>query len=182
MSIAAMPDSVSASPTVVSASELKDRMARGERFQLIDVRSLQEYSEGHIPGAVNLPLEQVEARLADMHSQDPVVLVCQSGRRAGMACNLLQTHRNDLQVLTGGTKAWMDDGYSVVRTASTRLPLMRQVQIGAGSMILLGTTLSLLVHPAWITLAMFAGTGLLVAGTTGFCGMALLLEKAPWNR
>ena len=56
---------------------------------------------------------------------------------------------------------------------------MRQVQIGAGGMILTGTLLSLLVHPGWIALAMFAGVGLFVAGTTGFCGMAILLEKMP---
>ncbi len=182
MSTTAISNTMSASPASVDALELKDRLARGERFQLMDVRSLQEYAEGHIPGAMNVPMEQAEARLEDLNAQDPVVLICQSGRRAGMTCTLLKSHRNDLIVLDGGTKAWIDAGFSVVKTAATRLPLMRQVQIGAGSMILLGTILSLLVHPAWIVLAMFAGAGLLVAGTTGFCGMAVLLEKAPWNR
>ena len=59
---------------------------------------------------------------------------------------------------------------------------MRQVQIGAGSLILTGTLLSLFVSKGWIGLAMFVGAGLLLAGTTGFCGMAILLEKMPWNR
>ena len=70
----------------------------------------------------------------------------------------------------------------MVRTAATRLPLMRQVQLIAGLLILTGTLLSLFVHPGWIGLAIFVGAGLTVAGSTGFCGMAVILEKMPWNR
>jgi rhodanese-related sulfurtransferase len=182
MSTASITNNGTAYQTSLTAPELNDRLARGERFQLMDVRSEREYAEGHVPGAMNLPMEQAEARLADINPHDPVVLICQSGRRASMTCNLLKPHRNDLVLLEGGTKAWIDAGFSVCKTAATRLPLMRQVQIGAGSMILTGTILSLLVHPAWIITAMFAGAGLLLAGTTGFCGMALILERAPWNR
>lgn len=175
------PDTISTNPKV-TVSELNARLSKGERFQLIDVRSPQEYAEGHIPGAMNLPMEQAEARIDDLQHRDPVVLVCQSGRRAGMTCELLKAHHDDLIVLEGGTKAWMEAELPVVKTASTRLPLMRQVQIGAGGMILTGTLLSLFVNQAWIGLAIFAGAGLFVAGTTGFCGMAVLLEKMPWNR
>ncbi len=170
------------STITLSATELSRRLSKGERFQLIDVRTPQEYAEGHIPGAMNLPMEQAEARIDDLQRKDPVVLVCQSGRRANMTCELLKNHHDGLTVLEGGTQAWIDAQLPVVKTASTRLPLMRQVQIGAGSLILLGTLLSLYVAKAWIGLAMFVGAGLLVAGTTGFCGMAILLEKMPWNR
>lgn len=171
----------------ITAAELKNRLDGGggsgaTRYQLIDVRTPREYDEGHVPGAVNVPMDQVEARLDDLGPRDPVVLICQSGTRANMTCDLLRPHRDDLLVLEGGTRAWIDAGLPVVRTASARLPLMRQVQIGAGSLVLAGTLLSLLVHPAWIALAIFVGAGLLVAGTTGFCGMAVLLAKAPWNR
>jgi hypothetical protein len=131
---------------------------------------------------MNLPMDQAEARIDDLQRHDPVVLICQSGRRAGMTCELLKAHHDGLIVLEGGTKAWIDASLPVVKTASTRLPLMRQVQIGAGGMILTGTLLSLFAHPGWIGLAIFAGAGLFVAGTTGFCGMAILLEKMPWNR
>jgi rhodanese-related sulfurtransferase len=170
------------SALTLTPTDLSERLSRGERFQLIDVRTPQEYAEGHVPGAMNLPMEQAEARLNDLQRHDPVVLICQSGRRASMACELLKAHHSGLSVLEGGTKAWVEARLPVVRTAATRLPLMRQVQIGAGSLILLGTLLSLFVHPGWIGLTMFVGGGLLVAGTTGFCGMAILLEKMPWNR
>jgi rhodanese-related sulfurtransferase len=62
------------------------------------------------------------------------------------------------------------------------LPLMRQVQIAAGSLILLGLILSNTVAPAWIILTWFVGAGLTFAGVSGFCGMARLLAVMPWNR
>lgn len=162
--------------------ELRERLARGERLQVIDVRSATEYDEGHLPGAVNMPLEQVEARLDDLHPHDPAILVCQSGKRASMCAELLDRHRSDLAVLEGGTSAWVAEGLPVVVTASRRLPLMRQVQIGAGALAFLGSLLALLVDPKWAFLSMFVGGGLLVAGVTGFCGMANVLSMMPWNR
>jgi rhodanese-related sulfurtransferase len=59
---------------------------------------------------------------------------------------------------------------------------MRQVQIAAGSLVLLGLILSHAVAPGWIALTWFVGAGLMVAGITGFCGMARLLAVMPWNR
>lgn len=182
MSTATLSPSANPTHPKVTVNELNARLSQGERFQLIDVRSPQEYAEGHVPGAMNLPMDQAEARIDDLQRHDPVVLICQSGRRAGMTCELLKAHHDGLIVLEGGTKAWMDASLPVVKTASTRLPLMRQVQIGAGALILMGTLLSLFVSKGWIGLAMFVGAGLLLAGTTGFCGMAILLEKMPWNR
>lgn len=59
---------------------------------------------------------------------------------------------------------------------------MRQVQITAGSIVLLGAILSATVHPAFIWLSAFIGAGLLFAGASGWCGMAKLLGLMPWNR
>jgi hypothetical protein len=56
------------------------------------------------------------------------------------------------------------------------------VQIGAGSIVFLGTMLGLFVSPWFFAIPAFVGTGLTVAGLTGFCGMARILKKAPWNR
>ena len=62
------------------------------------------------------------------------------------------------------------------------LPIMRQVQIAAGSLVLLGIVLAVLVSPWFMALSAFVGAGLIVAGITGFCGMANLLLHMPWNR
>ena len=59
---------------------------------------------------------------------------------------------------------------------------MRQVQIAAGSLVLLGLILSNTVAPAWILLTWFFGAGLVFAGISGFCGMARLLAVVPWNK
>jgi rhodanese-related sulfurtransferase len=49
---------------------------------LIDVRSPSEFATGHVPGAINIPMEEVPGRVADLDQDRPVVLVCQSGKRA----------------------------------------------------------------------------------------------------
>jgi rhodanese-related sulfurtransferase len=84
--------------------------------------------------------------------------------------------------LEGGFGAWLEAGLPVHRHARAPLPLMRQVQIAAGSLVLLGVLLSQTVAPGWIWLSGFVGAGLIFAGVSGFCGMARLLGVMPWNR
>jgi hypothetical protein len=62
------------------------------------------------------------------------------------------------------------------------LELQRQVQIGAGSLALAGTLLGILLSPWFFVVPAFVGAGLITAGVTGFCGMAHVLMRAPWNR
>jgi len=57
---------------------------------LVDVRSASEFASGHIPGAVNIPMDQIEARLDDLAVNLPIVLICQAGTRARMTANLLE--------------------------------------------------------------------------------------------
>jgi len=166
----------------IKALDLERSIEEGQRFQLIDVRSPQEYASGHIPCAINLPMEQIENRLADMHSRDAVVLICESGGRAEMTSELLDRHRNDWILLDGGTSAWRESGLPVVGSSASRLPIMRQVQLVAGPLILIGAILALTVDVKWAFLSAFIGAGLTFAGATGFCGMALLLGKLPWNQ
>jgi hypothetical protein len=59
---------------------------------------------------------------------------------------------------------------------------MRQVQIIAGGLSALGALLALAVNPRFAVVPLLIGSGLLFAGITGACGMALLLAKMPWNR
>ena len=66
--------------------------------------------------------------------------------------------------------------------ARQRLEIMRQVQMAAGSLVLVGVLLGWLVAPAFFVLAAFVGAGLAFAGATGWCGMANLLRLMPWNR
>ena len=68
-----------------------------------------------------------------------------------------------------------------VKTGRAQFPLFRQIQIGAGALVLLGLLGGLVWSPmAW--LSAFVGAGLVFAGVTGFCGLGLLLARMPWNR
>ncbi|WP_325231663.1 YgaP-like transmembrane domain, partial [Sphingobium sp.] len=62
------------------------------------------------------------------------------------------------------------------------IEVMRQVQLVAGGLVLLGVVLGFLVAPAFFGLSAFVGAGLIMAGATGWCGMARLLRLMPWNR
>ncbi|MGA7399958.1 MAG: rhodanese-like domain-containing protein [Candidatus Sulfotelmatobacter sp.] len=149
---------------------------------LVDVRSASEFASGHIPGAVNIPMDQIEARLDDLTANIPIILTCQTGMRARMTARLLEPCQRQITVLEGGTKAWIDAGLPVVSNVKTRWSLERQVRLGAGLLVLTGAVLALAVNPYWVWLCGFIGLGLTFAGLTDLCPMALMLGKMPWNR
>ena len=88
----------------------------------------------------------------------------------------------DAYVLEGGLDAWKKAGLPVLADASQPLELQRQVQIAAGSLIVLGAVLGATVSPWFHALSGFVGAGLVFAGVSGFCGLARVLMRMPWNR
>ncbi len=175
----ATPTRLSA-PNRISAHDLADQLASRD-VTVIDVREPMEYAGGHIAGSLNIPLSRIAQ--ADL-PRGPLVLVCQSGNRSARALAELirQDHPHPVADLQGGLPTWQQAGFPVRRLAGAPLPLMRQVQIVAGSLVLLGVVLSQTVAPGWIWLAGFVGAGLTFAGVSGFCGLARLLAAMPWNR
>jgi rhodanese-related sulfurtransferase len=151
--------------------------------QLIDVRSPSEFASGHIPGTINIPTDQIESRLADLSSTTPIVLICQMGKRARMTAGILEPCQQlQVSILEGGTSAWMQAGFPVVRSIKSRWSLERQVRFGAGLLVLIGAILTLTVSSRWLFLAAFIGLGLTFAGLTDICPMAEILGRVPWNR
>jgi glyoxylase-like metal-dependent hydrolase (beta-lactamase superfamily II) len=148
---------------------------------LLDVRSRLEFESNWIDGAANIPLEELDARLDELPEQREVVVVCRTGVRATIAAEALARGGRRARVLEGGMQAWrrarlpMGEG-------RRRLPVDRQVQLIAGSMVLTGVALGTLVNPWFLSIAAFFGAGLTFAGATGTCGLALVLFKLPWNR
>lgn len=167
-------------PDRLSAGELADQLAcRG--VSVIDVREPMEFAGGHIASSRNIPLSRLcECSLPP----GPLVLVCQSGNRSARGVTALRQigHGAPLSDLEGGLPSWQQAGLPLNRLRNAPMPLMRQVQIAAGSLVLLGLILSNLVAPGWILLSWFVGAGLVFAGVSGFCGMARLLALMPWNR
>ena len=164
----------------VCAHDLADQLAE-QRVKVIDVREPLEYAGGHIAGSLNVPLSRLSQ--ADL-PRGPLVLVCHSGNRSAQALAQLQQkgHADPLADLEGGVPAWQKAGLPLRKLRNAPLPLMRQAQIAAGSLVLLGLILSNVVAPAWILLSWFVGAGLVFAGVSGFCGMARLLALMPWNK
>jgi rhodanese-related sulfurtransferase len=91
----------------ISVCELTDLERNQQPVQLVDVRSAAEFRTGHIPGAVNIPMEEIEGRLTDLNPRLPVVLVCQAGARAKITANRLQARQIECVVLEGGTNSWV---------------------------------------------------------------------------
>jgi rhodanese-related sulfurtransferase len=147
-------------------------------IQTVDVRPAAEFAAGHIPGAVNIPMEQVESRMEDL-PPGPLVLTCESGRRAEIVAGWLAGR--EVTLLAGGTRAWRNAGHPLVACAPCRWTLERQVRLIAGLLVLAGTLFAVFVNARWIYLAMIVGAGLTFAGLTNICGMAILLAKMPWN-
>ena len=164
----------------LSHAEAQALVARGGR--LIDA---DEYAREHIPGAELVPLATLTNGAALQASpEETIIFHCQAGSRTqNNAARLAQAAAPaQVKLLAGGIQAWKAAGLPVKEDKSQPLPLMRQVQIAAGALILLGVALGYAFSSVFFLLSAFVGAGLTVAGITGFCGMARLLALMPWNR
>jgi rhodanese-related sulfurtransferase len=171
----------------ITPQSLGEKIAAGQDIHLLDVRTAREYAQVHVPGAVLEPLETLQvARVKDLISssaQAPLYILCHSGTRAKQAIARLQQAGVSRCVLVeGGTAGWILAGLPVERQAVKSISLERQVRIAAGLLVLAGTVLGALVHPVILGLPAFVGAGLMFAGISDKCGMALLLAQMPWNR
>lgn len=149
--------------------------------QWVDVRSATEFAAGHVPGAVNIPMDQVESRLGDFSPSLPIMLICKSGVRAHMVSALLRPCQQDVRVVEGGTDAWVRAGLPLVVSTKTIWSLERQVRLAAGLLVTLGAVLAVSVSAHWVYLSGLVGLGLTFAGLTDTCPMGILLGKMPWN-
>jgi rhodanese-related sulfurtransferase len=163
----------------VTPQEAITRRATGP-FTLIDVRTPAEYREIHAEGATLMPLDQFEP--CSLAKGAPIFLICKTGDRSRKAAEKARASgREDVIVVEGGTTAWEEAGLPVLRGKKT-MPLERQVRIGAGLLVLSSVGLGCFVHPGFYGLSAFVGAGLTFAGISGWCGMGMLLARAPWNR
>ena len=153
---------------------------------LLDVRSPAEFRSGRVQGAVNLPLENVTAEsvraLLVGNDQKTVVLLCASGGRARTAAKKLAASGLKTLVVQGGTNSCQQAGLPIDKDAGGVISIERQVRIAAGTLVFGGVLLGANVHPGFYGLSAFVGAGLVFAGVTDWCGMGLLIARAPWNR
>lgn len=179
--------SPSPSPASLDADQTHARLAE---LTVVDVRTPGEYAGGHVPGALNVPLDRLDRAvpaLKEAAARGELVIVCQSGNRSRTACDRLTAHGIPVTNLTGGTSGWAARGHALAHPAGaapTRTPwaMDRQVRLTAGTLVLLGLLLGLLLHPAFQLLSAAIAGGLVFSALTNTCGMAALLAKLPHNR
>ena len=88
---------------------------RHERVTILDVRNDDEWREGHLPGAIHIPLGQLEERLTEIPQDAPLVVQCQGGTRSAIAASLLQANGIRVENLEGGFRAWAQDALPIAR-------------------------------------------------------------------
>jgi rhodanese-related sulfurtransferase len=165
-----------------------DPATLGERLKrrdvtVVDIREPDEFAREHIPGALSVPLSTLEKGRLDVEPRGDVVFHCKSGMRTNANCDRLAAHVDGpAYILAGGLDAWKQTGGAVSTDAKAPLELNRQVQITIGVLMLAGVALTVFVAPAFVVIPAFLGAGLLMAGVTGWCGMAHLIAAMPWNR
>jgi rhodanese-related sulfurtransferase len=169
----------------IQARQLDQDIQSGKRITLIDVRTPVEHEEMRIAGSQLMPLDSLDpavVKSAAMGS-DQCVLICRSGKRADQAFGKLHAAACEkFVILKGGVLAWESAGLPLERGERKVLPLMRQVQIVVGLLLIASSVLALTVDTNFALIPAFLGCGLTLAGSTGWCGLAILLSKMPWNR
>ena len=163
----------------IEPDEAERLIASGAK--LIDIRDADEHARERIAGATSHPLDRIE-QLAP-HSE-PVIFHCRTGMRTQNNADRLAAAGggSPCYVLAGGIDAWRSSGRPTIVDKRRPLEIMRQVQLVAGGLVLLGVVLGFLVSPFLFGVSAFVGAGLMMAGVTGWCGMATLLRRLPWNR
>ena len=176
--VAANTHGVTPSPRI-TVEELARVLGSAQAPLVVDVRLPAEYRSMHVVPSVLLPLAEITRRRNELPRERELVLVCRTGVRARLAAAELAGFR--ARVLEGGITAWRDAGYPVVE-GQAHVSLERQVRIVAGALACVGGALGVFVSPWFGLLPAFVGAGLVYAGITDRCGMAMLLGRLPYNR
>jgi rhodanese-related sulfurtransferase len=169
----------------ITAKELQRIYASNNQIELIDVRTPVEFQELHVAFAQNAPLERLDPlayqKTRKSKADDRLYIICRSGSRGKQACVKFEAAGiANVVNIEGGTLACEAAGLDVVR-GKKAISLERQVRIAAGSIVAIGSALTLL-SPYWIVLPLFIGCGLVFSGVTDTCGMGMVIAKMPWNQ
>lgn len=176
--------------STVQPQELHQLRQSGQSIHLVDVRTPVEFQALHAEGASNHPLDQLDPaaimQARNGSAEQPLYLICQMGGRSMQACQkfVAQGFANVVNV-EGGTMLWEQQGLPVTKGEKQVMAMDRQVRIAAGSFVVLGTVLAVMLPEAvWLGLgvAFLIGAGLIYSGATNTCGMASVLAKMPWNQ
>lgn len=169
--------------SVQTFKEVIDSESSNTSVDFINVCTPIEYKEKHIDGVRNVPLDELAQHVAEFKDKRTIYIHCRSGNRGRQAIEKLQALgvQAELVNVEGGILAWDEAGFAT-NSFTNKMPIMRQVLLAAGTLVLVGVVLSLTVNQAFVYLSLFVGAGLTFAGLTGWCGMTHILAFMPWNK
>jgi rhodanese-related sulfurtransferase len=149
---------------------------------LIDIREEDEHLRENISSSRHHALSKIGS--TPIGVDEPVIFYCRSGNRTAVNAAKLRNavKHAEVFVLEGGIDAWRAAKMPISKNPKQPIELNRQVQIGAGGLVVAGWALGALVHAGFYTIPAFVGLGLIFAGVSGYCGLARILAIAPWNR
>jgi rhodanese-related sulfurtransferase len=100
----------------VSVQEAKDLIAKKPDLVILDVRTASEFSDGHIEGAINIPVEELSNRLSELSKSDELLVYCRTGNRSATAVSILEDAGfTKIYHMHEGISTWIQEGYSVVQ-------------------------------------------------------------------
>lgn len=168
-------------PGLISPADARAAAAAGAR--IVDVRERGEWDGERVEGAILVPLTGFPQAASALDKRGRLLTLCTAGVRAEDAAKRLEAlGAREVAVIAGGLQAWKAAGLPVILGVPRGWPLDRQVRLIAGLLVLGGALGGFYVHRAFFGLSAFVGAGLAFSGLTGWCGMALLLQRMPWNR
>lgn len=149
---------------------------------IIDVREPEEFNAEHVPNSINIPLSQLAKeipKICENLSSNKIIFLCQSGNRAKKALSIWNKNSNiSACTFEGGLFQWKIESGLIVKN---KLPIMQQVQLVIGIIIFTFSILTYVFSIYFLIPILLIGIGLSISGLTGFCGLAHLLRRMPWN-
>lgn len=109
--------SCQANTALIQADDLEEMMMINDNIQLIDVRTPEEFQEGHLENATNINWNDKDFALQtqDLNKEEPIYLYCKSGRRSAAAAQQLTKEGFEVYDLKGGIDYWMNNNYPVTK-------------------------------------------------------------------
>lgn len=96
-------------PKAITPQEVAQQLQQGKKLNLLDVREPAEWNEGHVEGARHIPVGQLIERLDELDPAQEIIVMCRSGNRSGLACELLHEKGFKVVNMTGGLNEWNSD-------------------------------------------------------------------------
>lgn len=166
----------------ITPKELSSAL-RENKGVLVDVRESFEFKASSVPGARNIPLGEIAEAAARLAGFSAVYVMCRSGSRSTQAYALLAERGVAAVDVEGGFMAWQEARLPVrASRGGSPMPIIRQVMLVAGVLVIAGTAAGILGHPYFFAVPAVVGIGLSFSGLTGHCLMATMLGWMPWNR